>query len=155
MIIRTKRLVLRPFLNSDKGWYYELVQNEELKKRLRNLATTDFDRAASCVERFAKGDFENNFYYVITDKRKNVMGIIMGIKITFTTIDVAYFLKEEYRHKGYMNEALIAFTDKVIEQDPGNRFRMVIDLDNIASLNVVKKLGATVKVHNGRYVCYY
>ena len=154
MNIRTKRLVLRPFSNSDKKWYYELVQNEDVKKRLKNLATTDLEQASRCVEIFSKADFENKFYYVITDKRKNIIGIIFGIRITLATIDVAYFLKEEYRHKGYMNEALKAFVHNIELKDSGNRFRMVIDLDNIPSLNVAKRLGAIVEVHNGRYVCY-
>ena len=155
MIIQTERLVLRPFKCTDKIWYYELVQNEELKKWLPSLEAASFDEASKCVDIFMQGNFRDDYYYVIEDNGQNIMGIIIAVRITRNTIDVAYFLKEEYRHMGFMAEAVKGFANFARKEDYLRRFRMVIELDNSASLNVVKRLGATVQIHNGKYICYY
>lgn len=153
MIIRTKRLVLRPFQTSDKDWYFEIVQNEDLKRWLPNLATTSYEEAAECVDILAKGS-TRNYYYVIEDKHKKAMGIIIAMRISSHTIDVAYFLQEEYRRNGFMTEALTEFMEKVKRQDFLTRFRFVIDFDNTSSLNVVKRIDADITIHKGKYLCY-
>lgn len=155
MIIQTERLILRPFECTDKIWYYELVQNEELKKWLPSLEATSFDEASKCVDIFMQGNFRDDYYYVIEDNEKNVIGILIAVRITRNTIDVAYFLKEEYRHRGFMTETLKVFTNEARKENFMRRFRMVIELENAASLSVVKRLGANIQIHNGKYICYY
>ena len=153
MIIQTERLVLRPFEKNDIKWYYDLVQDEELKKRLPSLVVDNVQQAIIDVELFIKGDCINDFYYVIMDKANNVLGIIIAVRITNITIDVSYFLNREHRHNGYMHEALENLLVVARKENPVYRFRMVIDDDNIESLNVVNKFGAVIKQQDNKYIC--
>ena len=110
--------------------------------------------AANDVEIFKKADFINDFYFVIEDKKQNIVGIIVAVRITSTDIDVSYYLAEEYRHNGYMYEAIKYLVYTIRKEKPEYHFQMVIDIDNRASLNVMKKLQATIQVANNKYICY-
>lgn len=154
MIIQTERLNLRHFCDEDKKWYCKIVQDSEFKKRLPGLEAEDDTEANSHVELFKKGDFINDFYYVIEDKNGNILGIIVAVRITDKTLDVSYFLFKQYRHKGYMSEAMRYFIKQVKAEIENYYFRMVIDRDNISSLNVVSRLGARVENEIGKYICY-
>lgn len=154
MIIQTERLVLRSFSKMDIKWYYDFVQNEEFQKRLPGLIVENYEQAISDIELFEKGDFINDFYYVITDKAGNVIGVIVGVRISPMTIDVSYFLSKEYRHNGYMHEALKCLVTTARRENPVYQFRMVVDCDNTDSLNVLKKIGARVQENDNKYICY-
>lgn len=154
MIIRTKRLKLRPFKKEDINWYKEFAKNEEVQKRLPNLAADKLEKAEFDIKVFTDGDFVNDFYYVVCDRADNVLGVIIAVRITNMTIDVSYFLEERYRHKGYMQEALEVVVNLARNINPLYRFRLVINEDNISSLNVAKSLGATITLKNGKYICY-
>ena len=154
MIIRTKRLVLRPFVNKDVSWYYDLVQDSELLSRLKSLKATTVEEAEQHIEIFSKGDCENDFYYVITDKKKNVLGFIIANRITMKTFDIAYFLKKEYRHNGYMHEALESLVETIREENYLMRIRLVIEKDNTASLNIAKKFEPIIEENKDKYICY-
>lgn len=154
MIIQTERLILRRFTEADIEWYYHFVQNEELKKRLPSLQVKTVEQARFDLKLFEKGDLVNDYYCVITDKIGNVMGIMIAVSITRETIDVSYFLKKEYRKKGYMHEALENLMSIARKRNPLYRFKFVIDKDNIESFNVVTRFGATVKFKNDKYICY-
>ncbi len=154
MIIQTKRLTLRPFIDEDIKWYYEITQNEEVKKRLVGLEANSYDEAMSHIEVFKNGDFLNDFYYVITDKEENVLGLIIAVRIAGNMVDLSYFLIEKYRHNGYMLEALRSFIRKVKAEIEFYTFRMVIDEDNIASLNVVKALNTLMELEENKWICF-
>ncbi len=154
MIIQTERLVLRPFEKDDVTWYYELVQDKELVERLKSLKVDSADEAVRDVELFSNGDFKNDFYYVITDKNNNVLGIIIAVRITRMTIDVSYFLKAEYRHNGYMHEALAEFGHKVRSVEPLYRLRFEIEKNNIPSLKVAKRFCAIIQDKGDKFMCY-
>jgi RimJ/RimL family protein N-acetyltransferase len=154
MIIQTERLMLRPFVETDVKWYYDFLQDKELQKRLPSLAVENIKQAQEDVRLFKNGDFVNDFYYVIETKAHDIIGIIIAVRITDMAIDVSYFLKEQYRHKGYMHEALATVANSTRNINPLYRLRLVIEVDNIASLNVAKRLNATIKERNGKYICY-
>ena len=154
MIIRTKRLVLRPFEMEDIAWYYDLVQDSELTSTLRNLQVDTVEEAKKHLMIFSNGDCQNDFYYVIADKNKNVLGIIIAVKITRRTFDVSYFLKKEYRHNGYMHEALENLVETIREEDPFLRMRLQIEKGNVASFNVAKKFDPVIHEKEDNYMCY-
>ena len=91
--------------------------------RLKSLEVENIDEAKRDIEIFANGDFKNDFYCVITDKKKNVMGLIIAVRLTRMTTDVSYFLKEEYRHNGYMQEALTGVIEVIRDDNPLARIK--------------------------------
>lgn len=154
MIIRTKRLILRPFVKTDIEWYYDMVQHPDVYKWLSALASPDKEIIQQHVDIFSTGNDKDDFYYVITNKDKEVLGFIIAIRITRHTIDVSCFLKEESRHQGYMHEALKALLPKIRETNYLYRFRMQVDKDNIASLNVAKKFNPQIIENEKNHMCY-
>ena len=52
-----------------------------------------------------------------------------------------------------MHEALENLLVVARKENPVYRFRMVIDDDNIESLNVVNKFGAVIKQQDNKYIC--
>lgn len=154
MIIQTKRLTLRPFIDEDIKWYYEITQNDEFKKRLIGLEAQNLDDAKAHIDIFKSGNFQDDFYYVIENKQGNAIGIIIAVRMSGNIVDVSYFLLEEYRHNGYMLEALKRFIQKVKAEVEVYTFRMVIDEDNISSLNVVKKINAYIEKEEDKYLCF-
>ena len=154
MIIRTRRLVLRPFKTEDVTWYYDIIKNTDMVSRLKSLNAKDETEAASHIAIFANGDFKNDFYCVITDKKKNVLGLIIAVRLTRMTMDVSYFLKEEYRHNGYMQEALAAVTEAIRDDNPLARIRLEIEKDNIPSLNIAKRMSAIMQDKGDKFMCY-
>ena len=110
--------------------------------------------AANHIDIFADGDFKNDFYFVITDKKKNVMGLIIAVRLTKMTMDVSYFLKEEYRHNGYMQEALTGAVAVIREDNPLIKIMLEIEKDNIPSLNIAKRMSAIVDDKGDKFMCY-
>ena len=154
MIIRTRRLILRPFEKSDLNWYYSMVQDAELVSRLKSLKVNSVAEAEKDLAIFANGDFKNDFYYVITDKNEDVLGIIIAVRLTRMTTDVSYFLKKEYRHNGYMHEALAVVGEVIRDDNPVARIRLEIEKDNTASLNVAKRFCAIIQDKGDKFMCY-
>lgn len=154
MIIRTRRLVLRPFEKNDVTWYYDVIKNTDMVTRLKSLAVENIDEAKRDIEIFANGDFKNDFYCVITDKKKNVIGLIIAVRLTRMTTDVSYFLKEEYRHNGYMQEALTGVVEVIRDDNPLARIRLEIEKDNIPSLNIAKRMSAIMQDKGDKFMCY-
>ena len=156
MIIQTKRLVIRPFEEKDKQWYYNLTGDEEFKTRLPGLIVEDFNAASKDVDVFKKADFIKDFYLVIEDKNQNPIGIVVAVSMSNIVIDVSYFLEKRYRNNGFMSEEINEFVKAVRKKYPSYVFEFQIAKDNFKSLNVVKRLGASIEFVNqyDNYVCY-
>ena len=154
MIIRTDRLILRPFETEDFCWFKEVAMNEEVGALLPGIACGNDRAIGDTIALYIKGDFKNDFYFVICGNNGNSLGIIIATRTTSVIVDVSYFLKKEFRHQGYMKEAVREFVKQARKVCELYKFRFVIAGYNNASLNVVKSLGATVNNVCGHYVCY-
>lgn len=154
MTIQTKRLLLRPFCDEDKVWYCNLVKDKEIKQRLPGLEAKNDGEAKSHVDIFKGCDFVNDFYYVITNKEGQVVGLIVAVRITGKMIDVSYFIYKKYRYNGFMQEALRFFIHKIRTEVENYYFRFVIDTDNIDSLKVIRKFNPRIEKNKDKYICY-
>ena len=154
MIIRTDRLILRPFESKDFNWFKEVAMDEEVRVLLPGVACGKDETVKVAICLYAEGDFVNDFYYVICDKNNKQVGIIIATRVSKNTIDVSYFLKKESRHNGYMVEAVQGFINYAKTVNVLYRFRFLISEKNKASLNVVKKLDASIEKAFGHCICY-
>lgn len=62
-------------------------------------------------------------------------------------IEIGYGLKEEYRHHGYMTEAVKAITEWALSQESVKQVEAETDAENIASQKVLSRSGF---VSNGK-----
>ena len=154
MIIQTNRLVLRAFKKEDIDWYFDLICQDELRQRLPNLFQRTKAMAKEDIDLFINGDFKNDFYYVITDKTNNVLGIIIAVRLTGMIVEISYYLYPEYRHKGYMHETLEEMFKNIRTINIRYSFLLIIKKDNISSLNVAKQLNMEIYERDLEYLCY-
>lgn len=155
MIIFTKRLKLRPFKSEDIVWYFDMLQCDDLKNELIGIYTDNIKIAKEYLETFQKADFKNDFYYVIENRKtKQVMGIFIAVRISGRYLDVSYFLKEEYRHKGYMYETIKALKENAKTINPIYCYRLVIKKENTASLKVAMKFNPQIEEKEKINICY-
>lgn len=154
MIIQTERIVLRPFEIRDITWYPRLAKHQDTRKYLKGVYTEDVAKMKEDVEIFSKGDFENDFYFVVENiETKSIMGIVVIVRLTKKMLDVSYFLFEEYRKQGYMYESMNAAMRAIKAEKPSYYFRMVINENNISSLKLAKRLNAMIDKYTDDYIC--
>lgn len=154
MIILTERLRLRPFCGGDVDAFYKIVQDEQIKKFLPGVYAKTKKEAKEIIGIYKKGDFENDYYLAIEDKRtKTFIGAIIATRLTKSDIETSYFLRDEFRGKGLMNEALTAFSKRFVKISSGRRLIFAVNRENQASLDVMDNVPA--KLINTSKEYYY
>ena len=148
MYIETPRLIIRPFTLEDANNYLKFVQDELIHKYvpfsyLNNIAEAN----AAILECYAKCDFSNDFYLLIIEKQSN--NLIGALMITDNYYgqyyDSCYFIGKQYRRKGYMKEALVAFLNNF--PLPDKKLMFFIKPSNTASLNLIKQIDGIIDVY--------
>ena len=92
------------------------------------------------------------WYAIWNMELKDESGIIVG-DFCFKglsddgVIEIGYGLKEEYRHHGYMTEAVKVITEWALSQDGVKQVEAETDAENIASQKVLLQSGF---ISNGR-----
>lgn len=154
MIIRTDRLILRPFEIGDFNWFKQVAMDEEVKVLLPGVVCDSDEIVKASICLYIRGDFSNDFYYVICDKNNRQLGVIIATRVSRDIIDVSYFLQKDSRHCGYMTEAVQSFVSYAKTVNALYKFRFLITAKNVASLNVVKRLNARIEEAFGHCFCY-
>lgn len=143
ILVETERLVLRSFENSDVDEYFSIVSDASIRKYVPYA--TAFSRKAACtlVDDYCKGDFINDFYVVFKDKQTmEIVGAIIAVKISTSTLDISYLISADRRNKGFMKEALRGFMNYLLHLPVMySCLQFTIENENVASQEVVKSCG--------------
>jgi ribosomal-protein-alanine N-acetyltransferase len=147
--LRTSRLVLREFTPTDAPAVFEIFSYEGVT-RYHNVDTmTSLDQAEKIVSaRMALFPNQWGVRWAITwiedaDKVIGSCGLYMANK-EFRSAEIGFELHPDYWRLGLMSEALTAalnfgYSDSFFFEL--NRVQALTSLDNIASINLLKKLG--------------
>lgn len=138
MIIETERLRLRPFESDDAEWLFEVTHHKDVKKWLCGAYSTCLKDAINSIKfYYSVADFIHDFYFVIEDKKMYERFGFLNITQGFDNeLEVAMFIAEEYRGKGYVVEAVKGFSKRI----PNRILEFRIDWENEASLKAVGKI---------------
>ena len=137
--IQTSKIILRPFTISDAADYFELTNDKKIQRYINNCSHfLFFHETLRKVEEYSKCDFKTNFYMVIEDSStRKLVGALLISQIRKNVFDVTMMTHKDHRQKGFMTEALNAFTNYL---PINNKLVFFVFRNNYASLHTIKKI---------------
>ena len=139
-ILRTERLLLSPFDETDRPEMVKILCNKEIKKTYMIPDFTDPKEAEALFERIMHfSRMDNHFVYAI--RFNNILiGFINDCEMNDSTVELGYVIVPDYQGKGFATEAVQCCIDEL--------FRMGFDHvragffeKNTASGRVMQKCG--------------
>ena len=148
MVIETKRLILRPFLEGDATDAYEYLK----EPAVNCFACMKLHSLDEAKEEMKKRLGETEYYFAITLKEGGkVIGEIdaypeagephAGEDTPRDTFSPCWMLNEAYHGKGYAFEAAQAFFDYLFSQKGARRIYAYTEDYNLSSQHLCEKLG--------------
>lgn len=135
MRVETERMYLYPLSDEEMRLVIEKESDPEMKQAYTEM-----------LEGSLSNPDKRIWYAVWNMELKDESGIIVG-DFCFKglsddgVIEIGYGLKEEYRHYGYMTEALKAITEWALSQESVKQVEAETDAENIASQKVLLQSG--------------
>ena len=142
ILLETKRLILRNTLPEDAEVMYD-YRNNEICARYQRGQTKDLPGIRQLVERRQHDliSSDKNFMLVVEQKNSGKMIGEIVIMPNDGCFSIGYTFHYAHHRKGYAFEALSALTDLLHEQYPDMEFISFTEPENIASMNLLIKLG--------------
>ena len=135
IICENSDIILRKAIEDDKEPYYQL-------KREYAYMKSAFSKPEYKDELWQEYLSEESLYYTIAKKEDNIFIGYCGVKnLNRKVWEIAIEIKSEYCHKGYGYSALKMYLETVAKISNRHEFSSRVDTDNIASQNLMGKLG--------------
>ena len=140
--IETSRLRLRNVQDRDVGIMYD-YRNNEICARYQRGQTRDYEGILALVHRRMDDVVSVDAPFLMAVARKDTDELIGEIVVMPNdgTISLGYTFSYRYHRKGYAFEALTALINMLHEKYPAWEFISFTDPENIASMELLKKLG--------------
>jgi len=142
MFLETERLILRNVLERDAEVMYD-YRNNEICARYQRGQTKDLPGIQQLVEK-RKNDVisvDSPFMVAVALKESNEMIGEIVVMPDDGTISLGYTFSYKHHRKGYAFEALSALVELLHTRYPDWDFISFTEKENIASMNLLKKLG--------------
>lgn len=141
---------LRAFRRQDAKQYYEIAKDKRCYFPFSFCK--DMSEAEFVIDTYLNCD-DLEAYAII--KGDTLIGAIYAEKShKEDSIDVSYFIGEQYQRKGYVTEA-IKELEKKLQTKQIKHIGFFIDQDNIASIKTATKYGAVLKRKATGNLSYY
>lgn len=146
-MIETKRLILRPFLESDAADVFEYLKSPEVNCFV-SMRLNSLEEAKNEMKKRV-GETEYYFAIVLKDTGK-VIGEIdaypdrtdpQDSSSPLDTFSPCWMLNRAYQHKGYAYEAAYAFFDYLFNEKGARRIYAYTEDYNLSSQKLCEKLG--------------
>jgi RimJ/RimL family protein N-acetyltransferase len=139
-VIKTERLEIKPYQDSDQVAMVELLTNEEIKK---TFMIPDFQTDEEAIKMFKKlqassydeKHFERGIYL-----NHQLIGFVNDVEIENGVIELGYVIHPEFHNKGYATEMLKAVISELFRKG----FNQIVTgafENNLASIQVMIKCG--------------
>ena len=139
-VLKTERLVLKSYSDSDKDKMVEMLCNDEIKE---TFMIPDFETKEEAESLFFKlKEFslsDSHFEYGIY-LNDSLIGFLNDCEINGTTIEVGYVVSPEHKGNGYASEALKAAIDELFRMGYEHVTAGFFE-ENTASRRVMEKCG--------------
>ncbi len=158
--ITTDRLLLRPFTDADAEALFEMDSNPEVHRYLGNQPVKSIEEIISIID-FIQQQYRDFGIgrWVVTDKSNGAFMGWAGLKWITEAInghlhyyDLGYRFLPKYWGYGFATEAGKAWVNYATNELGQEKIYAIADSQNLASQNVLRKLGFTTKqnfVHEG------
>jgi [ribosomal protein S5]-alanine N-acetyltransferase len=149
ILISTERLIIRALTKEDVNGIYELDTDPEVHRYLGNNPITSIEQAKDVITFIQKQYVENGIgRWAIIEKSSNNFVGWTGLKLIKDIVnnhtnyyDLGYRLQKKYWGKGYATETAAAVLDYAFTKMAVTEIFGIVDVENIGSNNVLKKLG--------------
>jgi len=144
-VIRTRRLLLRPFGLEDVDDVFAYAQDPEWSRFLRTLPRPyRIDDAKRFVARQLLLDREQHPAWAVVLGETVIGGINLRVQLEHGRAELGYAIARAHWNKGFCSEAARAVIDAAFATHDGlNRVFARADADNRASQRVMEKVGMT------------
>ena len=145
MEIKTKRLTLRPIRIGDENEIHEYAGDREITMMFW-LPNDTFEETVDFVKRNAEewnSEGQTNFEFVILLDGKIIGGCDcdLGHSEDRSYATLGWIINKAYRNRGYASEAASAVLDYAFEEIGIDKVYAQCDINNPASLGVMRKIG--------------
>lgn len=151
IILETPRLLLRKKVVEDAPFFFELNSDPLVTKYTGDGAFENL-KAAENIVKYVIGQYEKNGYgrWLVADKITGETLGWCGLKFHDDTkdTDIGYRFMQKHWGKGYATESAKACVEYGFKHFNLNRIIGNAMKDNVASINVFKKLGMTFLEEN-------
>ncbi len=139
----TPRLILRRSRLDDVPAIFERYhQDSEVTRYLTWRPSTAVDQTYSFLRRCeARWESGESFPWVITMRGYDTPIGMLELRIQGHRADMGYVLAQAYWNRGYMTEAVRVVTEWALSQASIFRVWAVCDVENVASVRMLKKAG--------------
>ncbi len=142
IFLETNRLILRNLKENDLNTMYDYRNNDLCSKYQRGQIKTK-EGILNLINTHKNDDLSVNKKFIIAIEVKDYSEMIGEIVVmpVEKTISLGYTLSYKYHRKWYAYEALSFLINLLHQENPEYEFISFTDKDNIASINLLKKLG--------------
>ena len=160
--IETSRLILRPFTVDDTEASLEMSKDPKVMKYLGGAYTGTFEEHREMLLKAPIGDYEKygfGRHAIIHKETGEYMGF-NGLKYIeeLDEVDIGWRIKVKFWRQGYAYESAVPCVEFAFNDLGLNRIVSLANVNNIASTELMKKLGMTyekeIHIYNEDAVYY-
>lgn len=140
MNIETKRLILKPYDDTDQEAMIELLMNEQIKKTFMIPDFSTPEEVVSMFKKLQEFSYSEDHYERGIYLGQQMIGFINDVEISEDKIELGYVVHPDYHNKGYATEALRKAIDELFQKGFNEVIAGAFE-DNPASFCVMKKCG--------------
>ena len=149
MKIITDRIIIRAFEHKDAESLYRIVHQPDIVRFMKDwsegknspqdyLGFIDWQQ----VHNNSTDIRENKRYAVALRESNEIIGMVgMGLEETVNEVELAYFMDENHRRRGYVKEAVCALADWCFSVSDIPYLILTIDCANTPSCRLAEKCG--------------
>lgn len=159
--IKTHRLVLRPFQETDREQTVRLLRNEEISRTFMLPDFPDDAAAGKLFERILKNSLSDAHFEIAICLDEQVIGFVNDVEIQNSIIELGYVIHPDYQNRGYATEALTASIWELFQRGY-QAVQAGYFEENPASSRVMEKSGmhrvsktAEIEYRGKRHRCLY
>jgi ribosomal-protein-alanine N-acetyltransferase len=142
-MLSTKRLIIRPFLESDYKDLYEYLSLKDTYRYEPGQPISLEEAKKLCLERAKTTDF---WAVTLKDDSKKFIGHLSFIQAEpkfFRTWEIGFIFNPAFQDKGYATEASRALIDNSFKELDAHRVVGYCATENVPSWRVLEKCGMT------------
>lgn len=143
MIIKTKRLVLKPlgieYLESAHE-YASDIENTKYMVHLPNKTLEETKEFLLYVEKQWEGDSQDSYEFAIIFEGKHIGAVSVYVDENLVG-ELGWIVNKKYWNRGIASEAAMAVMDFFVNELNVKHFIATCDSENVASYRIMEKLG--------------
>ena len=149
MRIVTENIVIRDFERKDAESLYRIVRERDIVRFMKDWSENSPSPESLYgfidwlqTQKDSTDIYDNKRYVIALPDTDEMIGMVgMGLEDTVNEVEVAYFMAEEFRRRGYTAEAVSALVEWCFKVSDIPYLISTIDCANIPSCRLAEKCG--------------